>query len=233
MTFFAPPSTESSSIFESPTPLPRGPHGLSRDAVAESQRTRLMAAATEAVAEFGYAGATIAEITKRAGVSPKSFYEHFGDKLDCYLAGYDVLVSTLIEQIGSGLAADTDWPKFVEATLASYLGTLGANPAAARAYLVEIEAAGPPARRRRREAYARFAEVFKVRHEQMQALDPQLGPLPDRVYLALVHGVRDLVADALDASESPRLNEIGPDALLWVLATTHGARAAARDLSAI
>ncbi len=230
MTLSAPLTAESSSIFKSPTQLPHGPHRLSRDTVVESQRTRLMAAAADAVADLGYGRATIAEITKRAGVSPKSFYEHFSDKLDCYLAGYDVLVTTLIEQIGTGLEEGTDWPRFVEKTLAAYLGTMDANRAVARAYLIEIEAAGPPARRRRRDAYARFAALFKTRHEQAQTRDPRLGRLPDRVYLALVHGVRDLVADELDASESPRLTDIGPDALLWVLATTHGARAAAQDL---
>ncbi len=166
-----------------------------------------MAAATEAVAEFGYAGATIAEITKRAGVSPKSFYEHFGDKLDCYLAGYDVLVSTLIEQIGSGLAADTDWPKFVEATLASYLGTLAPTPpppaptsSKSRRLDRRLGAAGA----RPTPASPRSSKCGMSRCSPRSAA----GPLPDRVYLALVHGVRDLVADALDASESPRLNEI-------------------------
>src|ERR687888_438164 len=86
-------------VFDVPPALPRGPHRLSRDQVAASQRIRLMAATAEAVAEHGYADATIAEISRRAGVSPKTFYDHFTDKLDCFLAGYDTLTQVLLERM--------------------------------------------------------------------------------------------------------------------------------------
>src|SRR5438270_13385945 len=105
-------------VFVVPEPLPRGPHRLSRAKVSESQRSRLMAAIADVVAERGYPGATIVEISARAGVSPKTFYEHFADKLDCYLAGYDRLVEVLYERMGYELAPTTDWHEFIVTALA-------------------------------------------------------------------------------------------------------------------
>src|SRR4029453_3157608 len=72
-----------------PRRLPRGTHGLDPSLVAASQRTRLLEAAGRAGADTGYAATTIEDIVRGAGVSKKTFYEHFSDKLDCFLAAYE------------------------------------------------------------------------------------------------------------------------------------------------
>ena len=212
-------------IFAPPEGLPRGPHTLSRDEVAHSQRARMLAAVAEVVAERGYAAATIAEISRRAGVSPKTFYEHFQDKLDCYLAAYDEFAAVLLARIGAALDADAPWDDFVDAAMTAYLGTLEREPEVARAFLVEIDAAGPIARTRRRTAYAQFAALLQARHEETRRLDPTLGPLPERAYLGLVHGVRALVCDALEEGRRPRLVEMADEIRTWLTATITGARA--------
>src|SRR5213593_4073810 len=115
-------------IFAEPEALPRGPHMLTREEVAGSQRARLMAAVAGVVAQRSYAAATIAEISRRAGVSPKTFYEHFTDKLDCYLAAYDEFAGVLLTRIAEALDADAPWDEFVTAALTAYLGTLEREP---------------------------------------------------------------------------------------------------------
>ena len=70
-------------------PLPSGRHSLTRDAVLASQRGRLLDAMAEAVAEHSYGATTIAHVVSHAGVSRKTFYEHFRDKEHCFLAMYD------------------------------------------------------------------------------------------------------------------------------------------------
>jgi AcrR family transcriptional regulator len=218
-------------IFSAPEALPRGPHALSRDQVAGSQRARLMAAIAELVGDEGYAAAKIGAVAKRAGVSPGTFYEHFEDKVDCFLATYDAFAAVLLERIAAVVDPDSDWDDFIHATLDAYLGTLEENPVVARAFLIEIDAAGPAARRRRREAFEQFAALIKVRHEAIRAQDPALGPVPDRIYLALVLGIRELVADALEQSERPRLRELAPDIVFWADALIRGAAPAAEALA--
>lgn len=182
-----------------------------------------MAGAAKAVAEQGYGAATIAEITTHARVSPRTFYEHFSDKLDCFLAAYDTFAAVLLARMDPDEEVHADWREFVSRALRAYLGSLEENSTEARAFLVEIDGAGPTARRRRHQAYARFAALIRERHELARGEDPSLAPLPERVYMGIVHGVRELVCDALESRRTPKLTDLEPDVLLWISATIYGA----------
>src|SRR5919197_4804648 len=80
-------------------PLPAGRHSLTRDVVLASQRGRLLEAMAQAVAQHGYGATTVAHVVALAGVSRKTFYEHFRDKEDCFLALYDTGIAYLLGRI--------------------------------------------------------------------------------------------------------------------------------------
>ena len=69
--------------------LRSGPNGLPRGQVSEIQRSRMLAAAVDAVEEVGYARMTVAQVIARARVSRKTFYDVFEDREDCFLAVFD------------------------------------------------------------------------------------------------------------------------------------------------
>ncbi len=215
-----------STIFGSATSLPRGPHRLTREQVAASQRTRLMAAFTELLAECGYANVTIGELAARAGVSRAAFYEHFADKQACMLAAYDHFAATVVTAVTPEIEGDAPWKVFVQTTLDGYLGVLQGDLTAARAFLVEMDGAGRVARRRRQEAMQAFAGLLAARHAAIRVRNPSLGPLPRRVYLALALGVREVVHDALEGSPAPKLSQLGPDLTMLATAVVEGAAAA-------
>ncbi len=60
-----------------PRGLPRGPQALPREQVAEHQRRRLFEAMVQTVNDKGFVASTISDLVKQAGVSRRSFYEHF------------------------------------------------------------------------------------------------------------------------------------------------------------
>src|ERR687896_2755529 len=93
-----------------PRRLPRGAHGLDPGVVAASQRTRLLEAVGRAVTERGYAAATIDDIVRGAGVSKKTFYEHFRDKLDCFLAAYEAASDELLARLREGQSGASGGP---------------------------------------------------------------------------------------------------------------------------
>lgn len=62
--------------------LPPGRHGLSREFVADNQRTRLIAGFAQSVKAQGYCPTTIADICRAASISRRTFYEHFGGKAE-------------------------------------------------------------------------------------------------------------------------------------------------------
>jgi AcrR family transcriptional regulator len=139
-----------------PRALPRGPHRLAREEVLASQRGRLLDAMAEVVAERGYGATTVADVIEHAGVSRKTFYEHFAGKEECFLAAYDAGAEVLMATMRA--AADP---------VAAYLDTLASEPAFARTFLIEIGAAGPRALARRREVHDAFARLIGDRPEAL------------------------------------------------------------------
>ena len=51
-----------------------------REQLVEIQRSRLLAAAVAAVDELGYADTTVSDVTSRARVSRRTFYEVFSNR---------------------------------------------------------------------------------------------------------------------------------------------------------
>jgi AcrR family transcriptional regulator len=169
---------------------------------------------------------TIGALARRAGVSRAAFYEHFADKEACLLAAYDHFAAALLSAMTADLEPDTSWSAFIDSTLAGYIGMLDADPIAARAFVLEMDGAGPAARRRRREAAQLFASLIAQRHAAMRERDPALGPLPERVYLGIALGVRQLIQDALEEDPGPQLSGLAADIRLWIAAVVAGASAA-------
>ena len=174
-------------------PLPRGPHGLAREVVTESQRARLLDAMAHAVAERGYASATVADVVARAGVSRKTFYEHFRDKEECFLAAYDAGVEVVLAAIRAAQPVDDTWPGLLRARVRAYLETLAAEPAFTRTFLIEVFAAGEAALERRARVLDRFAGLLRELHEQARRDVPALPKVPELVFAASVGAVNELV----------------------------------------
>ena len=176
-----------------PRRLPRGTHGLDPSLVAASQRTRLLEAAGRAVAEKGYAAATIDDIVRGAGVSKKTFYEHFHDKLGCFLAAYEAASDELYEHVRAAQdsdAASSDWLARTHAGIHAYLRWLAAEPALARVFLIEVAAAGPEALARRERLRDRYAA-------RMRELQESESGVPDEIFHAVVAAADDLVVRRL------------------------------------
>lgn len=194
--------------------LPRGPHRLTRETVLASQRGRLIAAMADAVADKGYGATTVADVIARAGVSRRTFYEHFRDKEACFLAAYDTGVELLLETLRGVAGADP--LQTARATTRAYLEALAAEPSFARTFMIEVAAAGAAALRRREAVHERFAALLRER-----ALAAGLPEQPAEIYLAAV-GATDLLVSRLVAAgrarELPGLEDVVLQVQLSLLA---------------
>src|SRR5207244_2537383 len=77
-------------------PAARGRHAPPPEVRLPLQRRRLLQAAAEEFASRGYAQASSESISKRAGMSKATFYEHFANKEDCMVALFDVAAESLL-----------------------------------------------------------------------------------------------------------------------------------------
>lgn len=138
-------------------PLPRGRHGLSREEVEGSQRTRLLRAMCDVMAEKGYAGTSVADILRRARVSRETFYELFGSKEECFMSAFELAYAVMLQATAASGDEAQPIDRFSR-VLEDYLRALASDPAAARVFLVEVYAAGPSALERRHELQGRLVD---------------------------------------------------------------------------
>jgi AcrR family transcriptional regulator len=206
-----------------PRRLPRGTHGLDRDVVEASQRTRLLEAVGRAVAERGYAAATIDDVVRGAGVSKKTFYEHFADKQECFLAAYEAASEELLERVREAHASEDDWLERARAGIRAYLRWLAAEPALARVFLIEVAAAGPQALERREALRDRYAELMRERPVETQRA------LPIEVFHAVVAAVDDVVVRHIRESGAEDLPALEPVLLYLQVALLAGPQVAAES----
>ena len=199
-------SETAASRIAAPLPSGRGRHEYSREFVAVSQRERLIDGIARAVSEKGYKAATVADVIKAAGVSRKTFYEHFSNFEDCYLAAYDALVPVLVEMVDGGFnSVDDPWPERIRRGLRGLLEFVAHEPDFARAGLVEVLSAGPNALARRDIVMQGMAAYFDPsRHE----IDVEVSE-PTLVAELVVDGLYGLLYTRLARGEA-----IDPEALL-------------------
>jgi AcrR family transcriptional regulator len=206
--------------------LPRGPHGLTRDEVVASQRGRMIDAMAQTVAAKGYAATTVADVVAHAGVSRKTFYEHFADREECFLAAYDAAVDVLLgavaERMAAGTPSEVDWRERVRAGVRAYLEALAVEPAFARTFLVEVHAAGPRALGRRADVHERFVEFLRAQSALARQDHPWLPEVPDAVYPAIVGGVDTVVSSWVSEGRTAELPELEPQLSYFQLALLAG-----------
>lgn len=206
---------------EPPRRLPRGPHRLAREVVVASQRGRMLEAMADAVAARGYGPTTVAHVIARAGVSRRTFYEHFRDKEECFLAAYDAGVDLLLDTLraagaddhgpageaaaGGDGVAPADLLARARARTRAYLATLAAEPAFARTFLIEVAAAGPRALARREAVHDRFAALLREQVAAARAHLPALPEPPPEAYLAAVGATDTLVTRLVAAGRTADL----------------------------
>src|SRR3954453_19215019 len=198
-----------------PRPLPRGPHNLTRDDVLASQRDRMTDAMASAVAEKGYAAVTVGDVVAGAGVSRKTFYEHFRDKEECFLAAFDAGVDALLGAIVAAEPERPGWVGTLRARVRAYLGALASRPEFARAFMLEVFTAGPHALERRAEVHERFAHLIADLYAQTEREFPELPAVPDPIWTAAVGALNELVTVHVRHGLTERLPEL-EDTLVYV-----------------
>lgn len=183
--------------------LPRGPHRLSREEVERDQRLRLALGMAEAVRENGYVGTAVADVLRRAGVSRETFYRLHTDKLDCFLAAFDLIGQILTDHLSEALSGPDDPIERFEQALTAYLELLAEQQGYARLVIVEAHAAGPRAMERRAVIQARIADAL------VDLFDARSEPTRFACQ-ALVATISALVAGPLVAGGGDALRALGP-----------------------
>jgi len=217
-------------VYKKRTVTPRlrpGPGGLPRGQVTQIQRSRMLAAAVEAVEDVGYARMTVAQVIGRARVSRKTFYDVFADREDCFLAAFEQALSQARMIAQEAYEHEASWREGVRAALARLLMLMDEEPALAKLCVVEALGAGERVLEQRARVLDEVAEVIDRGRTVANATREPPEVTAEGVAGAIFAVLHTRV---LDQREQRLTDLLGPMMSMIVLPYL-GARAAGRELS--
>lgn len=185
----APSPFLTSTPLRAPARLGPGRPRLPEDEVAENHRQRILFATAEAIAERGYAAATIADITKLAGIDGRAFYRLFADKREVFDAIYGRGLQHMLAIVAHAYFAGDSWPERMWEALRVVTQSAQSSPAGAHIGLIAPHAVGPGAIQRVEDSYAAFTIFLHEGYRHRQHADqPSLLALE-----AIVSGIFEVL----------------------------------------
>jgi len=190
----------------------RGRHAPPPEVRVPRQRERLLRAAAAEFAQLGYTGASSESISRRAGMSKATFYEHVANMEECIMALFDVAAAGVaramveaVRELGAAAPAQR-----IKAATRAFLTALADHPEYAQTLLVEIIGAGPNAAHRRDEIMQRFADQLDA--DNAAAAERKLIARFASPYdaFAIVGAITELVSRQVRLGEPSDVLELAP-----------------------
>jgi AcrR family transcriptional regulator len=193
------------------------PATITRDSASADQQRRILRAVGELVGEHGYGDVTVEMIVKRAHVSFKTFYKHYPGKEECLLALCERIYASSEARIRDRLVggAPSSWADRVVLVLGSFFELIAAEPALARAVVVEAPTVGPELQERYEQASRALVPLFRAGRES----SPRGDDLPETIEETLAGSVLWSAYQRLIVGESEHLHSTFPVVLELVLRT--------------
>jgi len=204
--------------------FPSGVRKLPPDLIKAIQRERLIVAMLNAAAELGYLETNVQDVIDRAGVSRPTFYEHFSNKEDCFLAAFDTSATRLSRKVEAAVRrGGAVWRDRVRLGLEAVLKFAIREPDTARMMVVEARAASAAAVRRRVELLDEFARCLD---KQARELLPEPPPQTPVTASGIIGGVESLLYSRLCKHEYDQLESLLPSLMYFVVLPYEGHEAA-------
>jgi AcrR family transcriptional regulator len=165
------------------------------------------------VDEKGFEATSVADLLALSGVSRTTFYEHFDDKRDCFVAAVESIIEATMAIAASRFRAGDGGEASARALLDTYVELIVAQPAASRMAFVESYAVGPGALN----ALWRAVDGFEALSGDAVADLPQLRGMPAEMLSALIGALYLIVHARLYRREEGELTSLAPQLWEWIL----------------
>lgn len=190
--------------------------------VAVVQRARLLAGAVRAVDKYGYAHATVSEITALAHVSRRTFYELFSGSEECLLAMYEEVLGRASAQLTEAELDGFAWREKLRSGLWTILSFLDAEPVLARVGVVQSARGGPQIIELRERLFAQLADVI----DEGRSAAGRAADCPEVTAEGLVGAVLSILHTRLVRGEHEPLTSLQGELMAMIVAPYLGSAAA-------
>jgi len=194
--------------------------------VARPERTRLLEATLEELAEKGYRAFEVEAAVHRAHLSGEEWSNRFPDKDACLLEAFKELSGQMRAAIAGGSRAAGTWSDRVAAGLRALLAELARRATVAEAVAHTFPAIGPAAMTR----YQQFVESLAPLLAPGRALAGDVE-LPRTAEMLAVGAAEAIVMERIHAGATATLPELGPEILFSILVVFVGPEAAGEAMA--
>lgn len=180
---------------------------LTKDGI--SPRSRLIAGMAKVLEQRALSELYADDVVREAGVSKRTFYQHFPNKEACFLALYREnsarVLGVLKEASGAvGLSA----LERIQLGSQAYLTFMQGQSALMKRLYIDILYLGTEGMKAKREVLQQFADVLLAAYEAEREQMPALPPLDPELVLATVAGINELILFKIEDGQADRLREL-------------------------
>jgi AcrR family transcriptional regulator len=191
------------------------------------ERSRLLDAMLEEMAEKGYEGVAVDAALRRAGLDRDRILVEFVDKDSSLRAAYKQLTVRLQQKAAAACAcAEGEWPQRVRRGLHALLEQLAAGPEVARVLTRSFPSIDAEAR----SCYQSFLEGFAPLLDEGREYSRMGSELPAEVEMLAVGAAEAIIFEEIEAGRAARLPRMGPAILFSVLVPFLGPEAASAEM---
>jgi AcrR family transcriptional regulator len=179
---------------------------------------------TQLACERGVSRNTVAQVIERAGVSRRTFYEHFDDRDACFQAVLEQIVADAAARARPAYEAESRWTKRIRAGLQAVLEFFDESPALARFCVVHSVGCGPATLASRGTLLASLERIV-IEGAQAGREPPAL------IARGVVGGALEILHAKLLSSKAPRLLDLLNPLMSFIVLPYLGPAAARRELA--
>lgn len=166
----------------------------------------------ELVAEHGYVGVTVRGLSRRAGISSGTLYDHFAGKEDCFFRTYELLMARTARRIAAAGVEERDWQRRLRLAFSALARQIADEPQIGRICFVDALSVGPSALQQTRPAAEMFAGIIRDCFDTPNGIAP-----PPLLVKGIVAGVAGVVRARLLNGQESELPDLVDDLVEWAL----------------
>lgn len=185
---------------------------------AVDSRARLLAGLSDALRERSYAEVTVADVVRHARTSKRTFYEHFADKHDCFVALLMESNTELRACIADAVGPAAPWQTQIRQGVAALLGLVQDQPHLFLNWFRAVPTLDE-GRELVREGMETFIELIRTLSDTPDLKRAGVQPPSRELGIIVFGGLRELIATALEDGRDPgTLLDAASDAVSALLA---------------
>lgn len=188
------------------------------------QRELLLGGMARAVAEKGFAAVSVEDVLELSKLSRDTFYKHFDDKDECFLAAYDAAAGAILKRVEEAVTNEATASGRAEAGLRALVEPFAREPAIARLVAIEIRTAGAIGQERYSRVLERLGRLIAAASGRGHAGEA------DDVSRLVAGAVASTIVREVGKGRAAQMERLVPELVFTVLTPCMGSERAGEEM---